>query len=78
MWRWLPSRFVPRCCSWRWQFLDNKGAPRQRATGHAGSRDVDRVGLRQRRDLVAANRRFVDGWNQRRQPFVWVKTPTTS
>jgi hypothetical protein len=29
-------------------------------------------------DLVAAIRRFVDGWNQRRQPFVWVKTPATS
>jgi len=29
-------------------------------------------------DLVAAIRCFVDGWNQRRQPFVWVKTPTTS
>ena len=29
-------------------------------------------------DLVAAIRRFVDGWNQRRQPFVWVKTPSTS
>jgi hypothetical protein len=24
-------------------------------------------------DLVAAIRRFVDGWNQRCQPFVWVK-----
>jgi transposase len=24
-------------------------------------------------DLVAAIRRFVDGWNQRSQPFVWVK-----
>jgi hypothetical protein len=23
-------------------------------------------------DLVAAIRRFVDGWNQRCQPFVWV------
>jgi hypothetical protein len=23
-------------------------------------------------DLVAAIRRFVDGWNQRSQPFVWV------
>jgi hypothetical protein len=29
-------------------------------------------------DLVAAIRRFVDGWNQPRQPFVWVKTPATS
>jgi hypothetical protein len=29
-------------------------------------------------DLVAAIRRFVDGWNERSQPFVWVKTPTTS
>jgi hypothetical protein len=24
-------------------------------------------------DLVAAIRRFVDGWNERGQPFVWVK-----
>ena len=24
-------------------------------------------------DLVAAIRRFVDGWNERSQPFVWVK-----
>jgi hypothetical protein len=22
-------------------------------------------------DLVAASRRFVDGWNERSQPFVW-------
>jgi hypothetical protein len=29
-------------------------------------------------DLVAAIRRFVDGRNQPRQPFVWVKTPATS
>jgi hypothetical protein len=26
-------------------------------------------------DLVAAIRRFVDGWNQHCQPFVWVKDP---
>ena len=26
-------------------------------------------------DLVAAIRRFVDGWNQRCQPFVWAKDP---
>ena len=24
-------------------------------------------------DLVASIRRFIDGWNQRSQPFVWVK-----
>jgi transposase len=24
-------------------------------------------------DLIAAIRRFVDGWNERSQPFVWVK-----
>jgi hypothetical protein len=24
-------------------------------------------------DLLAAIRRFVDGWNERCQPFVWVK-----
>jgi hypothetical protein len=29
-------------------------------------------------ELVAAIRRFVDGWNERSQPFVWSKTPTTS
>ena len=29
-------------------------------------------------DLIAAIGRFVDGWNERCQPFVWVKTPTTS
>jgi hypothetical protein len=26
-------------------------------------------------DLVAAIRRFVDGWNQHCQPFVWIKDP---
>ena len=25
-------------------------------------------------DLIAAIRRFIDGWNQRCQPFVWTKT----
>jgi len=45
MWQWLPSWFVPRYCSWRCKFLDSKGAPGRRATGHSGSRDVDRVGL---------------------------------
>jgi hypothetical protein len=25
--------------------------------------------------LVAAIRRFIDGWNERRQLFVWVKDP---
>jgi hypothetical protein len=29
-------------------------------------------------DLVAAIPRFVDGWNERSQPFLWSKTPTTS
>ena len=39
---------------------------------------IRRVSFASVGDLVAAIRRFVDGWNQRRQPFVWVKTPTTS
>jgi hypothetical protein len=26
------------------------------------------------KDLIAAIRRFIDGWNQRCQPFVWTKT----
>jgi hypothetical protein len=25
------------------------------------------------RDLIAAVRRFIDGWNDRCQPFVWTK-----
>jgi hypothetical protein len=39
---------------------------------------IRRVSFASVGDLVAAIRCFVDGWNQRRQPFVWVKTPTTS
>jgi hypothetical protein len=27
------------------------------------------------KDLIAAIRRFIDGWNQRCQPFTWTKTP---
>jgi hypothetical protein len=29
-------------------------------------------------ELVTAIRRFVTGWNQRCQPFIWTKTPTRS
>jgi hypothetical protein len=35
---------------------------------------IRRVSFASVGDLVAAIRRFVDGWNQRRQPFVWVIT----
>jgi transposase len=27
------------------------------------------------KDLIAAIQRFIDGWNERRHPFVWTKTP---
>ena len=30
------------------------------------------------KDLIAAIEAFIDGWNQRCQPFVWTKPPTTS
>ncbi|HLL64285.1 MAG TPA: IS630 family transposase, partial [Micromonosporaceae bacterium] len=26
------------------------------------------------KDLVAAIRRFIDGWNERCHPFIWTKT----
>jgi hypothetical protein len=26
-------------------------------------------------DLIAAIRRFIDGWNERCHPFVWIKSP---
>ncbi|MGO9660394.1 MAG: hypothetical protein ACLP7F_18825 [Acidimicrobiales bacterium] len=26
-------------------------------------------------DLIAAIRRFIDGWNDRCRPFSWTKTP---
>jgi transposase len=30
------------------------------------------------KDLIAAIEAFIDGWNQRCQPFVWTNPPTTS